>query len=371
MSAHDTVTAMRAWLDSCAPALRPQISRLLRETTGLADADLIARVNARAMRSGHRAVRTAWTDVADPDRLAGKVFSSVGSCDTTLLSKPAGAFIEMEPTLGSAKIAAQMPLAHIALCGGRSLQDYLLDELKVTRIPRMATVKAKACLVYSEEAEVMLRVHSYHGVRMTTYAFTPSGAWTDVGIREGSGLLGMGHRDGQMKAFKFQPAVAGLADDMVAVGADFGPRGAGLDATRDDLIMTVTLFRKPHGPATTYNPYEGAAPVYRSLRAAMVTASKTNIGAAVAAPDMTGDDVDGVVVEIFFCKVITGREATDEDTDGMCREILAAQAGAGSDAEAVTSALDTLEGKSFCPSGHGPHAHRSECPKCQALCVCH
>jgi len=367
-AAHDTVDALRAWMASCPASMRPQLSRLLLQTTGLADAELIARVNARALKFGHRAVQTAWTDVADPDRVGGKVFSSIGSCDTSLLSNPTGAFIEMEPTLGSAKIAAQMPVSDILLYGGHSLQDYLLNELKVTRIPRMATVKTKACLVYSDQAEVLLRVHSYHGVRMATYAFTPSGDWTDVGIREGSGLLGMGHRDGQMKAFKFQP---GLVGDMVAVGDEFGPRGAGISDSRDDVIMTVTLFRKPRVPVTVSTSYYEAAPVYRSLGAAMVTASDTNIGVAVAQPDMAEDDIDGVVVEVFFCKVITGREATADDTDSMCLEILRAQAGAGSDAEAVTSALDALEGKSFCPSGHGPHAHLSECPHCQALCVCH
>lgn len=364
----DAVNALRAWMDTCLPEKRPLLERLLREATGVADAELVARVNKRAAKHGHRAVQTAWTDVADPARLAGHVFSTVGSCDTHLLSKPAGAFIEMEPTLGSAKIAAQMPLADVLLYDGQNLQDYLLNDLKVTRIPRTATVKTKACLVYSEEAEVMLRTRSYHGVRMATYAFTPSGDWTDVGIREDSGLLGMGHRDGQMKAFKFQPAADGMATDMVAVGADFGPRGAGIDITRDDVIMTVTLYRKPLAAVSTY---QGDAPVYRSLCAAMVTASDTNVGAAVAKPDMADDDVDGVVVELFFCKVITGREATPDDTDSMCREILAAQAGAGSDATAVTAALDALQGKSFCPSGHGPYAHRSECPQCQAMCVCH
>lgn len=203
---------------------------------------------------------------------------------------------------------------------------------------------------------------------MTTYTFTPSGKWTDVGIREGGGLLGMGHPSGKMKAFKFEHGVAG---DMVAVGADFGPRGAGITAARDDVIMTITLFRKPSGPATTYNAYEGGTPVYRSLGAAMVTASDTDIGVAVAEPRMDDDDIDGVVVELFFCKVITGREATNDDTDAMCREILRAQASTGSTHAAVTTKLDALEGKSFCPCGHGPYPHRMRCPDCQALCVCH
>jgi hypothetical protein len=366
-TSHDAVAALRSWMETCAPHMRPQLARLLQETSGLADLDLIARISARAAKHGHRAVQTAWTDVADPDRLAGKVFSAIGSCDTTLLSNPAGAFIEMEPTLESAKIAAQMPLAHIMLYDGQSLQDYLLDVIKVTRIPRMATVKFKACLVYSDAAEVKLRTRSYHGVKMTTYAFTPSGQWTDVGIREGGGLLAMGHRDGQMKAFAFKP---GVASDMITVGTEFGPRGADIDTARNDVIMTVTLYRKgpPRGLGAV--PYFPGAPQYRGLCAAEVTCSETNIGAAVAEPDMAEQDIDGVVVEVFFCKVVDHPGSMDGDTDAMCREILRAQAGAGSDHPTVTATLDALEGKSFCPSGHGPYEHRTECPECKALCVC-
>jgi len=367
-ASHDAVAALRSWMETCAPHMRPQLARLLQETSGLADLDLIARISARAAKHGHRAVQTAWTDVADPDRLAGKVFSAIGSCDTTLLSNPAGAFIEMEPTLESAKIAAQMPLAHIMLYNGQSLQDYLLDVIKVTRIPRMATVKFKACLVYSDAAEVKLRTRSYHGVKMTTYAFTPSGQWTDVGIREGGGLLAMGHRDGQMKAFAFKP---GVASDMITVGTEFGPRGADIDTARNDVIMTVTLYRKASVPVTTSTSYcDVPVPVYRSLCAAEVTCSETNIGAAVAEPDMAEQDIDGVVVEVFFCKVVDHPGSMDDDTDAMCREILRAQAGAGSDHPTVTATLDALEGKSFCPSGHGPYEHRTACPECKALCVC-
>ena len=367
-AADATVSALRAWLDCCAPAVRPRVERMLQEACALADASIVAQVNARAAKHGHRATLTAWTDVADPDRLAGKVFSSVGSCDTHLLSKPAGAFVEMEPTLGSAKIAATIPLDSITLFRGQTLQDYLLDDLAATRIPRTATVKTKACLIYSDTAEVMLKVRAYHGVKMTSFAFLPSGAWDSVGIREGSGLLGMGHADGQMKAFRFQPAVIG---DMVAVGDDFGPRGAGLTSARDDVIMTVTLFRKPTALPASMQTYDAGAPVYRSLGAAMVTASDNDIGAAVAEPDMADDDVDGVVVELFYCKVITGREASDDDTDSMCREILRAQVGIGSDAPAATKALDRLDGKSYCAQGHGLYAHKSTCPECSALCACH
>ena len=366
--AKNAVQALRAWLDCCDASARPQVERMLKDASALADKALVAQVHARALKHGHRATLTAWTDVADPDRLAGKIFSSVGSCDTHLLSKPAGAFVEMEPTLGSAQIAVNIPLNCIALYGGQSLQDYLLDRMSVMRIPRTATVKTKACLVYSDAAEVMLRVHAYHGVQMTTYTFLPSGNWDSVGIREGSGLLGMGHADGQMKAFCFQPAIA---SDMVVVGDDFGPQGAGLTSARDDVIMTVTLFRKPAGLPAHMPTYESAAPVYRSLGAAMVTASDNDIGAEVAAPDLAGDDVDGIVVEIFFCKVITGREASDEDTDNMCREVLRAQVGIGSKAPDATAALDRLDGKSYCAQGHGPYAHKSACPECSALCVCH
>lgn len=364
-TSHDAVTALRSWVETCRADMRPQLQRMLAELEGVADAELIMRINNRAAKHGHRAVQTAWTDVADPDRVGGKVFSTIGSCDTTLLSNPPGAFIEMEPTLGSARIAAQMPLSNIILYDGQSLQDYLLDVLEVKRIPRMATVKTKACLIYSGGAEVKLRTRSYHGVNMTTYAFTPSGKWTDVGIREGSGLLAMGHHDGQMKAFTFK---ASEASDMVTIGSEFGPKGAGIDTARNDVIMTATLFRKAARP-TTFGL--AAAPHYRGLCAAEVTCSDTNIGAAVAEPEMAGDDVAGVVIELFFCKVVDHPGSTDDDTDAMCREILRAQAGAGSDDTAVTTTLDALDGKSFCPGGHGPYGHHTVCPECQALCVCH
>jgi len=378
MSAQPAIDALTAWRDACPPSVRPQVESLLATTIGVSDSTLVLQVNARAATHGHRAVKTAWTDVADPARMSGAIFSTVGSCDTHLHSNPSGAFIELEPTRGSAKVSAQIPLSDVMLYDGQSLQDYALETLGITQIPRTATVKVKACLVYHEHAEVMLRTRSYHGVRMTTYAFSPGGSWGTVGIREGDGLLGMGHPDGQMKAFDFRSAESRDSDSdyKLACPALFGPRGSSITTDSDGIIMIVTLFRKAD-PAVHCSDSFIPAPVYRSLGAARVTASETNIGAAVAKPDLVGDKLDGVVIEIFRCMAIGGRAASDADTDGMCRGNLRMQMDIGGndvdskEKRAAQAALDALDGLSHCSAGHGPAPHGSVCHECGALVVCH
>ena len=330
--------ALEAWRDTCDPAVQAAVDELLRLADSAANTELVAQVNARAAMHGHRAVTTAWTDVADDARINGAIFSEVGSCDTHLISKPAGAFLEMEPTLGSAKMAATIPLSDITLYDGQTLDSYLKAQGS-TGLPEVATVKTKACLVYSDSAEVMLRVHPYFGVRMTTYAMVPGSDWMAVGIRQGGGLVGMGAADGEMKAFAFSPAPCdgGGAANKNNAALPFGPKGAELTTARDDVIMTVTLFRKGREEvARDYFP----PPIYRSLGAAQVTASSTNIGAAVDKPDLAGEDVIGVVVELFFCKVVSDRAASAADVDAMCRQTLASQVAiGGTRTPAVVSAL--------------------------------
>ena len=92
--ADDAIAALCAWQQACPVALRSQVNHLLATAMQLRTDGLVATVNARAAVHGHCATKTAWTDVADPARVAGAIFSTVGSCDTHLLSKPSGAFIE-------------------------------------------------------------------------------------------------------------------------------------------------------------------------------------------------------------------------------------------------------------------------------------
>ena len=361
--AQAAIQAIEAWRAACDPAAQTAVDEVLRRAKAAANVELVKQVNARAAMHGLRAVTTAWTDVADDARKAGAVFSTVGSCDTHLISKPAGAMMEMEPTLGSAKVAATIPLSSIYVYDGKTLQDYLLSQ-GVRRIPRTATVKVKACLVYSPRAEVSLRVRAYHGVNMSTYALLPSGDWSSAGIRQGSGALGMGAADGKLKAFDFAPSSASGSASGSASKHPFGPVGASLTTARNDVLMTFTLFR---GKPTCQAP----APIYRSLGAAMVTASETDLGATVDAPTLHGGDVDGVVVELYYCKVISDRVASAIDVDDMCRETLATQVAiGGAKTKQISRALDGLAGTSYCPEGHGPYPHGSTCPECGALCVC-
>lgn len=281
----------------------------------------MSEINDRAKTHGCTAATTAWTDTACPERMGGFSFGQNAS-DTHLLSNPAGAFIEMEPTVWSARVAAKVPPSSITLYDGCSLEDYLKAQ-GATTLPTEVTVKTKALLVYSETAEVMLRVYPYFGAITTTYTMVPSGDWTSTGIGQSAGLVGMGHDDGQMKAFAFAPQpkdkAAGSEDNVPTA---FGPAGAGLDTARNDVIMSVTLFRKPDKPVYR-------KPVYRSLGAAQVTASTTDIGAAVDKPDLDKSTIDGIVVELYYCKVVSDKEASDADVDSMCHQILKAQADIG------------------------------------------
>lgn len=365
--AQATIQAIEAWRATCDPAVQAEVDTLLRRAKSTAHVELVKQVNARAAIHGLRAVTTAWTDVADEARLGGAVFSTVGSCDTHLVSKPAGAMMEMEPTLGSAKVAATIPLSSIYVYDGKTLQDYLLSQ-GVRRIPRTATVKVKACLVYSSCAEVSLRVHAYHGVNMSTYALLPSGDWASAGIRQGSGALGMGAADGKLKAFKFASSSGSSGGSVDNKPHPFGPVGASLTTARDDVLMTFTLFR---GKPTVVGTSCGA-PIFRSLGTARVTTSETDLGATVDAPTLDGGDVDGVVVELYYCKVISDRAASAIDVDDMCRETLATQVAiGGAKTKQISRALDGLAGTSYCQEGHGPYPHGSTCPECGALCVCY
>ena len=93
-------------------------------------------------------------------------------------------------------------------------------------------------------------------------------------------------------------------------------------------------------------------------------------------PDLKGEVIDAVCVEIFRCFAISGMEASADETDAMCCGNLRMQADVGgnalnSEAQARADAtLLRLEGKAFCSNGHGPWEYGSRCPSCGARCVC-
>lgn len=379
--------ALEAW-DAATPAgaaTKPAIAELLARARTLVEDDMVRAIHARALTNGHRAVKTAWTDAACPQRFCAAP-AAIGdfSCDTHLLSRPSGAFIENEPTTNALQVAAQMPLSRVAVYDGMTLEDWLIDLVGVARIPRTTVVKVKGLLVYAPEAEVMLRTRAYRGVRTTTYAMHATGSFATMGARSGNGLLGFGADDGQMKAFKLEaavesgdnaPTLASASDpDYEMCPALWGPMGSGITTSSREIIMTVTLFR--HGAPLGPPPGLLSPPVYRSLAAAAVSVSGTDVGAALEVPNLKDEVIDAVCVEIFRCFAITGMDASADETDVMCCGNLRMQADVGgnamnSEAQARADAvLMRLEGKAFCSNGHGPWEYGSKCPECGARCVC-
>jgi len=376
----EALAAIQAWLEQCPPQFQPQVAELHKQAQALAQRLLVAGIAARAAKHGHTAVTTAWTDAACEKRFC-TMPAAIGdfSCDTHLLSTPSGAFIEHQPTMQSLKVSAQIALAEVALYDGQSLQDHLLAN-GAKRIPRKATVKVKSLLIYHPMAQVTLKTRAYAGVQTTTYAYRPGGTWDDVGVRCGDGLLGLaGH--GQMKAFHFEAADAQDTDWCQAKQPlPFGPAGAGIDCGRDDIIMTVTLFRKPLAiPKLVHSAgVPDYSPTMRSLCAAKVTAGQ-DLGFAVAAPDQLAalGDVDGVCIEIFRCLVVDKPDDSNKDVDDLCHANLRMQADIGGNAlesaekTAAKQTLERLENKAYCTHGHGPWEYASKCPGCGTLCVCH
>jgi hypothetical protein len=378
--AQRTIDALEAWVASCPGD--PEIHATLVAVKGLVARQVVKQVHARAAKHGHRAVTTAWTDAACEKRFH-TMPAAIGaySCDTHLMSKPGGTFVEHEPTMQSLKVSAQIPLADVALYDGQSLQDHLLAN-GAKFIPRKATVKVKSLLIYHPTAEVSLTTHAYAGVHTTSYAYTPGGTWDSVGVRCGDGQLGT-CVDGQMKAFHF------AADDpdepgwcQAAQPPPFGPVGAGIDRGRNDIIMTVTLFRKPPPQPKlahcTGVPAYPECPTFRSFSAAKVTAGG-DLGFMVATPDVLAGlgDIDGVCIEIFRCMVVDVIKDTDTDVDDLCRGNLRMQADiGGNDLEstektAAKMTLERLEDMAYCTAGHGPWKYGSACPGCGAKAVCH
>ena len=368
--AHAAIEALRAWRKCCPDDI--EIDNMLATATNVAQRQLVNRLNIRAGKHGHRAVTTAWSDAACNLRLTAEPHA-IGSysCDTILMSKPSGVFVENEPTLQSLKVSSQIPLADVALYDGESLQDYLLAN-GAKYLPRKATVKVKSLVVYHPSAEVSVRTRAYACVHTTSYAFKAAGGWDSVGVRCGDGVLGTCVA-GQMSSFHF--SVGNSADTVhcqATQPAPFGPIGACIDCARTDVIMIVTLFRKP-----PQSPQMHQVATYRNLVAAAITAGQ-DLGFPVASPEalVALGDIDGVCIEIFRCIVTEKPYVTDDAVDAMCRDNLRMQADIGgndldsAEKTAAGMALERLEGMAYCTDGHGPWKHGSSCPGCGALVVC-
>lgn len=378
MAGRAVIRDLEAWEGSCSASMRSSVHGLLTRARALVDADEVQQITSRALVNRHRATRTAWTDAACGERFCAAP-SAIGkySCDTRLLSTPSGWFLENEPTMDSLKVSSQVPLSMVDLYDGMTAEDWLVDVHGVAAIPRMCTVKVKSLLVPASTADVMLETRAYRGVRTTTFAMHATGSFKTMGARSGNGLLGFGSDDGQMKAFKLCAPREGGDTGSHHIPAAWGPAASGITTCSSEIIMTVTLYRSScEGEFAACSAVDIGMPVYRGLCHAAVTVSATDIGADLETPDLKGEVVDAVCIEIFRCFALDDSDISNSQTDDMCLGNLRMQANIGgnsmgSSAKAGTaSVLVRLEGNAFCSAGHGPFAFNSMCTTCGARCVC-
>jgi hypothetical protein len=245
-----------------------------------------------------------------------------------------------------------------------TLQDFLMEELKVRTIPRSADCKVQALAVTVEgetPATVRFGTRAYGGICTDTFVILDDGRF---GHRSGDGLVGV-----EGKALQL---------DL--------KRGEGDGPAVPSQVMVVTLFTKgaipvhkpksweAHALSSTYDPYTGEAPVYRSLCGASVTLSPELV-ADMPATNLDGSHVLAARVELFEVNLVTSSEATDEEIDDMCQRVLQRQIDlkppASEHVRAAKRALEDLKDEAYCHVGHGPFQHGSQCAECGQLCACH
>ena len=357
----DAITALEAWADEC-----PEAKLLLHQAMEMWRKSRIPHIVQRALVHHIQAARVVWSDASCPRRQSGQHAIGRFSMDLWAVCLEEALWFAPCQHMRDLEVAATLPLCEVPLDDGRSLEDFLVDELQVRTTPARAQMRVQGLVVCSKEANVKLRMRQYgQELQTNTIVLLPNGK---RGFHIGTGEVGV-----EGKCIHF------TADDSdAAQAAQAAP----------PTIMAVTLWtvrtkpRMPEflpagcpAPPPLFNTgtYDPAQPVYRGLSAAKVTVGTESV------PDddptlLQGMDVMAVRVEMIMCHVAYGRP-TDDEVDDMCRRLLAEQLRRGvtkdtDGAREAESALHKLDGLAFCHQGHGPYQRGVDCPQCQARVVC-
>ena len=343
MSAAATaISALEAWAASAAPP-NPALTALVSQAHAIAHREVMSAVPARAASHGIDATSVVWSDARCEARDDGKKAIGKYSMDLTALCKESAIYFAPHQHMHDLSIVPSVPLSSVHLPTGNTLEDFLVDTLKVRTTPRKAEVRVQGLVVYSSTATVKFHKRTY-GTAMTshTLVFTPDG---QHGFCAGDGMVGVAG-----KAVQFSQAPPGRKDAA---------------ATPPPTLTAVTLFV----PGATRAPVA----TYRSLGAAALSLSDEVV------PDsdisvLSGASVAAVRVEKMECHVVGEHCATPEEVDDMCRHLLAAQSAigmpAGPRADAARASLAALKDEAYCHQGHGPWKRGSTCPGCGARVVC-
>lgn len=274
----------------------------------------MTQIQERAATHQVQAAQIVWSDAMCPERQHGHAAIGAYSMDLHAMAKgqrqdALALYFAPQQHMHDLELAASRPLDQVPLLDGTSLQDFLVDTLKVRSTPRMAECRVQALVVYDDEATVEFSTFAYRGVGTHTFVFYQDGTRA---ARTGDGRVGRFH--------------------MKATDATEGGTEGGEPAT----VLVLTLFTQ--GNPRQY--WQDDPPVYRSLVGAVVTALPTE---GEVPPELAGKHVLAARVEIVECHVVTHAEATDQEVDRMCQRVLQRQATLGmGDGPRAAQALEAL-----------------------------